>query len=142
MNPRITRTKKTAITKLPGKSFLKLRLAPWIYTKNGCIWLAAMAVGKSTHQINDWMNERKNKRSRLMGMFLTGSFGNKTQAIAIKQVREWMTTIPKGDSITLRCECVLSDKQFRVWKKWFQKHEDPNWHISDENKAFYYRNQS
>ena len=71
---------------------------------------------------------------------MTGKFGPKTQAIAIRQVRNWITQIPKGDSITIKCECTLSEKQFKVWKKWFLKNESKQWHISDNHKAFFYYN--
>jgi len=69
---------------------------------------------------------------------LTGKVGNRTQAIAIRQLRQWMTEISEGDSICLRCECVLSDKQFKIWKRWFLKHEDKRWEISDEFKSFFF----
>jgi hypothetical protein len=69
---------------------------------------------------------------------LTGRFGPKTQAIAIRQVRQWMKELPEGDSMCLRCESALPDKQFEVWKKWFLKHEDNRWEISDEYKSFFF----
>jgi hypothetical protein len=69
---------------------------------------------------------------------LTGRFGPKTQAIAIRQVRQWMKELPDGDSMCLRCESALPDKQFEVWKKWFLKHEDNRWEISDEYKSFFF----
>ena len=46
MTLRIQRNKRVSISRLPGNYILKLRLIPWIYTKNGCVWLASMAVGK------------------------------------------------------------------------------------------------
>ena len=77
-----------------------------------------------------------------MKLSLTGRFGPRTQAIAIRQVRDWMKEIPVGDSITLRCESCLPDKQFKIWKKWFIKNESYEWEISDKNKSFfYYRNE-
>lgn len=84
------------------------------------------------------MNERKNARARHLGGSLTGKVGPRTQALAIRQVRQWMLEIPPGDSISLCCESVLADKQFQVWKKWFIKHEDPEWQISDEHKSFFW----
>jgi hypothetical protein len=69
---------------------------------------------------------------------LTGRFGPKTQAIAIRQVRQWIKELPEGDSMCLRCESALPDKQFEVWKKWFLKHEDNRWEISDEYKSFFF----
>ena len=73
-----------------------------------------------------------------MDSSLTGKEGNRTQAIAIRQVRDWVEQLPIGDSLTLRCESNLSEKQFRVWKKWFTKHEDQVWQVSDEHQSFFF----
>jgi len=134
---RTKRRKKTGTIFLPQKMILKLRLIPWIKTGSGCIWLASMAVGKSMKQINQWMNRRLTTRVHRLDMSLTGKFGPKTQAIAIRQVRQWLDEIPAGDSICLRCESTVPDKQFRVWKRWFKTHEDSNWEISEEHKSFF-----
>jgi len=75
---------------------------------------------------------------RKLSSNLTGRFGPRTQAIAIRQVRQWMQEIPEGDSICMRCESALPEKQFRVWKKWFEKHEDIRWEISEEHKSFFF----
>ncbi len=73
-----------------------------------------------------------------MDSSLTGKEGNRTQAIAIRQVRKWAEEIPVGDSMTLRCESVVPEKQFRVWKKWFREHENNAWEISDEHQSFFF----
>lgn len=49
-----------------------------------------------------------------------------------------MNELPEGDSICMRCESAVPDKQFRVWKKWFTKHEDVRWEISEEHKSFFF----
>ena len=138
MSLKIKRKKTTAITKLPKNYILKLRLIPWLYSEDGVIWLASMAVGKSTRQINDWMARRKNKRVRQMDSSLTGNERNRTQAIAIRQVRKWIKTLPPGDSLTLRCESAVPARQFRVWKKWFEKHEKDKWVIDEYFQSFFY----
>ncbi len=84
------------------------------------------------------MTQRKKKSVSRLNSSLTGRFGPKTQAIAIRQVRQWMKELPEGDSMCLRCESALPDKQFEVWKKWFLKHEDNRWEISDEHKSFFF----
>ena len=85
------------------------------------------------------MNKRTKKKSVLqLSSNLTGRFGQRVQAIAIRQVRQWIEEIPEGDSICMRCECVLADKQFQVWKQWFKKHEDPRWKISDDHRSFFF----
>ena len=138
MSQRIKRKKTTSVTQLSNNYILKLRLIPWLYSDDGVIWLASMAVGKSTRQINDWMARRKNKRVRQMDSSLTGKEANRTQAIAIRQVREWIKSIPPGDSLTLRCESAVPARQFRVWKKWFEKHEKEKWKISEYFQSFFY----
>lgn len=84
------------------------------------------------------MNLRKKKSSRRLSSSLTGKFGPKTQAIAIRQLRQWVQELPAGDLLTLRCESGDSQKQFRVWQKWFQRHEDSRWEINEEFKSFWF----
>jgi hypothetical protein len=84
------------------------------------------------------MQRRLTTRVRRLDSSLTGKFGPKTQAIAIRQIRQWLDEIPAGDSICLRCESTVPDKQFRVWKKWFRTHEDIDWEISEEHKSFFF----
>ena len=135
------RRKKTYSFKIDPCStqslIFKIRLVPWMRCSSGVIWLASLAVGKSTRQINDWMNKRKRKSCIKLTSSLTGKYGNKIQAWAIRFVRHWLTQLPPGDAIVLRCESALPQKQFEVWKKWFQRHEDIRWRINDEFKSFY-----
>tara|TARA_R100000008_G_scaffold84724_1_gene72872 strand:+ start:8435 stop:8872 length:438 start_codon:yes stop_codon:yes gene_type:complete len=142
MTLRTTRTKKVMITRI-GDHILKARLTPWIYTNDGTIWLASMAIGKSMRQINDWLMRKENRRRRSMDSCLTGkgrTDAMKPQLMVIYQIRKWMKEIPVGDSINLRCESALSEKQFRIWKKWFETHEDPNWIANPKWKTlFFYR---
>jgi hypothetical protein len=84
------------------------------------------------------MNERRNERARHLAGSLTGRCGFKTQALAIRYVRQWMKEIPPGDSIAIRCESGVPEKQFSIWKKWFQRHENTDWEISDEYKSFFW----
>jgi len=123
---------------LPQNTILKMRLVPWIRTQNGYVWLASLAVAKSMRQINDWMNLRKKKSSRQLNTNLTGKLGPKTQALAIRQLRQWIEELPAGDILTLRCECADPEKQFRVWKKWFTKYEDSKWEIKEEFRSFWF----
>ena len=137
MTLRTTRAKKIQTTRI-GKHILKMRLFPWMRTKNGYIWLASMAISKSNRQMNDWTTLKKNKRVQRLKLSLTGRFGPKSQAIAIRQVRDWMKEIPVGDSITLRCESCVPEKQYKIWKKWFLKNESNKWKINDEYKSFFF----
>jgi len=81
---------------------------------------------------------RKNKRVRRLDMNLTGKAGNRAQILAVRFLRDCQEYIPKGDSLVIRCECVESDKQFRVWKKWFARREDSDWEVIEEDKSFFY----
>jgi hypothetical protein len=105
---------------------------------NGCVWLASMAVCRSKRQANDWMQDKKNKRSRQLKLNLTGKQAMKLQLIGIRIVREWINLIPPGDSLAFRCDSAKKEKQFRIWKKWFQKNEDSNWIIREDIKTFFY----
>lgn len=116
-----------------------MRLLPWMRTPYGCVWLASLAVGKSRRQINDWLKRKtKRKNVRRLDSCLTGKHSNLSQAIGIQQVRRWVCELPPGDSIVLRCESAKPDKQFRVWKKWFQRWEDVRWEPSEEFRSFFY----
>jgi len=138
MSLRTRRRKKTGKISLKDGTFLKVRLIPWIRTQSGCVWLVSMAVSRSTRQANDWLLRRKNKRVRRLDMNLTGKAGNRSQALAVRFLRDCQEYIPKGDSLVIRCECVESDKQFRIWKKWFALHEDSDWEVIEEDKSFFY----
>lgn len=138
MSLRTKRRKQTGKIFLKDGTFLKVRLIPWIRTDKGCIWLISMAVSRSSRQTNDWLNRRKNRRVRRLDANLTGKVGNQTQALAVRFLRWCQAFIPYGDSLSLRCECALPDKQFAVWKKWFAKHEDSSWQVIEEHKAFFY----
>lgn len=135
----IKRRKKVFTKHLPGGYTVVLRLLPWVHTKGGCVWLASLAVGKSRRQINDWLKRKtRRKNVRRLDSCLTGKYSNLSQAIGIQQVRSWMQELLPGDSISLRCESANLDKQFRVWKKWFERWEDARWDINQEFKSFFY----
>ena len=136
---KIKQRKKVFTKHLGGGHLVVMRLLPWMRTENGCIWLASIATGKSRRQINDWLKRKtKKRRVRRLDSHLTGRHSNRIQVIGIQQVRQWMQELSPGDSITLRCESAKPDKQFRVWKKWFQRWEDPRWNINEEFKSFFY----
>jgi hypothetical protein len=138
MTFRIKQRKKIFIVNIGEGYILKMRLLPWWRTTTGRVWLASLAVSKSKRQINDWMNRKQSYRVRRLDMSLTGKIGNRVQAIAIRQVRKWVDELPYQHAITLICESALPEKQFRVWEKWFKRHENFNWEISKTHKSFYF----
>jgi hypothetical protein len=136
---KIKQRKKVFTKHLGGGHLVVMRLLPWMRTENGCIWLASIATGKSRRQINDWLKRKtKKRRVRRLDSHLTGKHVNLVQAIAIQQVRRWVQELQPGDSIALRCESAKPDKQFQVWKKWFQRKEAMGWRINEEFKSFFY----
>ncbi len=138
MSLRVKRQKKTGKIFLKDGTFLKVRLIPWLRTTSGCVWLASMAVSRSNRQVNDWLKRRGNRRVRRLDMCLTGKSGNLPQALAVRFMRECLTYIPVGDSLAMRCESAVPDRQFRVWSRWFQRHEDRRWQIIEDQKAFFF----
>jgi len=136
--PHIRRIRKTFCTHLPDNYYLKMRLLPWQKTKSNCTWLVSLAVSKSKHQINDWLNQRKNQRTKKLNNAMTGIWGPKIQALAVRQLRQWSSELPQGDCICFRCECIESEKQFKVWKKWFERHECNGWIFNKNFKYFLY----
>jgi len=92
---------------------------PGFYT-----WNVGFAVGKSNRQLNDWYNRRKNKRARSINNKMTGRSGIKAIRTAFQKVLELRWKIEPGDVIVLDCTSGNSDKQFRAWKRWQQKHQD------------------
>jgi hypothetical protein len=138
MSLRVKRRKKTGKIFLKDGTFLKVRLIPWLRTKNGCVWLVSMAVSKSNRQVNDWLKRRGNTRVRRLDISLTGKSGNLPQALAVRFMRWCQTYIPVGDSLAMRCESAVPDRQFRVWRRWFERHEDSRWQIIEEERAFFF----
>jgi hypothetical protein len=136
---KICRRKKVSTYHLPQNYLVVVRLIPWIQTKDGCVWLASFAAGKSRRQINDWLKRKtKRKRVRHLDLHLTGRHGNFIQGLGVYQLRSWVNNLLPGDSLIMRCESANPDKQFRVWRKWFQRKEAAEWDINDEFKSFFY----
>ncbi|NBU70243.1 MAG: hypothetical protein EBS53_02135 [Bacteroidetes bacterium] len=138
MSKKIKRRKKVFTKNIGADYKLVMRLLPLIYTRKGCVWLVSLAVAKSRRQINDWLKRRRNSRVRRLDSSLTGKIGNRVQAIAVRQLRQWVAEHPVGDSLSFRCASAEADKQLRVWKKWFEKHELNGWEVNEELKSFFF----
>jgi len=135
-----TRSKKKKIKTLilPDGYLCRIRLVPWIPVEDRYVWLVSLAVSKSNRQINDWMNKRKNRRTRLLSQKMTGKVGPLVQSFAVNQLRKWVDEHPEGDSITFKCESVEAEKQFRIWKLYFARKCNPKWTVIEEDLAFYF----
>jgi arabinogalactan endo-1,4-beta-galactosidase len=63
---------------------------------------------------------------------------NQGQAIAIRQVQQWLQVVGEGDIIMFYCESAKIEKQMKVWKKWILRHNPDLLHsIDEETKSFY-----
>ena len=117
---------------------LKTKLTPDMKNKNNTLWLFSFAIGKSIHQINDWLNQRKNKRATKLTIALTGKSSIAPQIFALRQLRQYINELKQGDIIFFRCESKENIKQFNVWKKWFTRRECKHWIIDENYLLFYY----
>jgi hypothetical protein len=136
---RIKRKKQVHTTVLKNGAIAVTRLIPWIRIGKNYAWIASLAVGKSRRQINDWMQRRsRRKRVHKLNCNLTGLGSNQGQAIAIRQVQQWLQVVGEGDIIMFYCESAKIEKQMKVWKKWILRHNPDLLHsIDEETKSFY-----
>ena len=99
-------------------------------------WKVGFAVGKSNRQLNDWFNERKNKRSRSLHQKITGRTGMKAIRRGFQEVLKLRWLIQPGDCVELDCTSGDPDRQFHAWSRWHKYH--PEWVINYEQKSFYW----
>tara|TARA_R100000231_G_scaffold4021_3_gene6928 strand:+ start:2886 stop:3317 length:432 start_codon:yes stop_codon:yes gene_type:complete len=138
MTFKVKRKSKILTTKLQTGEVFKLVGIPHKF-EFGYIWITGMAVSKSTRALNDWM-KRKHRRKNVMKLntIPPKKRNYKTFWIAVNVIKQWMKEIPEGDALTLRCEGVNADQLFRIYTKWFEKHENIPWVISEEHKSFFF----
>lgn len=116
---------------------VKARLIPWYRKGRQVSWLFSFGCGKTARQVNDWLDIRKNKRARSLKNNMTGKKGLIPHVFAIKALKQWQKEISQGDSIIFMCESIKRNKQFKIYRKWFMKHEK-GWIIDNEIYAFIY----
>ena len=46
--------------------------------------------------------------------------------------------MPKGDSLAFKAQGKKTDQLFRVYKKWFETHENISWTIHEDHKALFF----
>lgn len=119
---------------------MKLRLAPWVRTSTGTIWLASLVTSKSKRQINDWMNQKtKRKQVRRLHSNLTGALTVKLMLLVMKQVHDWCDKLDNGDMFVFNCESAEPQKQFNIWGKWLnRKEKEYTWVANKELLSFYF----
>ena len=131
-----------------SKDVVVLQAKPWVYVPglsgcpSTCVWLVCLAVSKSRRQINDWLNCRKNKRSRSLSKNMTGKSGPKPLYWAFKQLTAIEEYIPVSDGLWFWFDAIEKDKQRRVYLKGFSKYGNPAWQYLPEKDAFYFFKQT
>ena len=138
MTFKVKRRPKVVTTKLQTDETFKIVAIPRKFPR-GYIWITGMAVSKSDRALNDWM-KRRNKRKNVIKLNTVPpkKRNYKTFWIAVNVIKKWIEELEEGDSIALRCEGVNSEQLFRIYKKWFEKHENIPWVISEEYKSFFF----
>ena len=139
MTYRIRRKNKVITTKLSNGDRFKVIRRPFKFPAGGYFWLVGMVASKSNRALNDWIRER-NKRKRVKK--LNNSHPKKRDVkalrIAVNAAKDWIKEIPDGDSLVFRAEGAKADQLFRIYKKWFETHEEIPWVISEEHKSFFF----
>lgn len=132
--------KKLFTLQISRNHIIKLRLIPWIKTKQGTIWLASVAAGKSNRQINDWFNRKTKRKSvRQLDVHLTSLLGYGGHSLVMQQVRKWCDELLPGDMLAFRCESAEPKKQFRVWGRWLlNKEKNYKWVPDESFLSFYF----
>lgn len=111
---------------------------PWIKVDSTFVWLICIAVSKSKRQLNDWLNQRKNKRVYSLSRNMTGKSGPQPLFWAFKQMLIIEQRLPVMDGLWFWFDAVEKDKQRRVYMKWFDRYASPNWKYLKETDSFYF----
>lgn len=98
------------------------------------IWNVGFAVGSSRRQVNDWHNNRRNKRAASLHKQLVGRSGMKAIRRGFEEVLKLRWTIEPGDGIVLDCTSGDPERQFHAWSRWHRHH--PEWVIDKEKREF------
>ena len=139
MTYRVRRKYKVITTKLSNGDRFKVIRRPFKFPTGGYFWLVGMVASRSNRALNDWIKERnKRKRVKKLNNFHPKKRDVKALRIAVNAAKDWIKEIPDGDSLVFRAEGAKADQLFRIYKKWFETHEDIPWVISEEHKSFFF----
>lgn len=122
----------------PENTYIKLRLIEWSHLQDQTFWLLSLGISKSKRQLNDWLNKRKNKRSKKLSTNLTGNSGLLPQLMAVRHLRVWTEELHPGDCIFFLCESKEKLKQFKIYSRWFKQREITGWYTDPNRFLFYY----
>jgi hypothetical protein len=129
------RRKFTSSTFYVEDQLCKVCVSPeYKYEEGHYFWKVGFAVGKSRRQLNDWWNDRSNKRKRSIKNQFTGKVGMKAIRRGFQEVLRLRWVIQSGDFIELDCTSGDPDRQFHAWSRWHKHH--PEWILDTKRKAF------
>ena len=136
MTYRVCRKRSTTTFKV-NDQYCKLFLTPlYEYEPNHWVWKFGFAVSKSKRQLNDWNEERGNRRSRLLHSQITGKGGMKTIIQGFHHVLLMRWNLEPGDCLFIDCTSAEADKQFKAFSRWLRYH--PDWEVDYHNKKFWW----
>ena len=139
MTYKISRKNKVITCKLSNGDKFKVIRRPFKFPSGGWFWLVAMVASKSNRALNDWIRERnKRKRVKKLNHYHPKKRDVKALRIAVNAAKDWIKEIPDGDALVFRAEGAKADQLFRIYKRWFETHEDIPWVISEEHKSFFF----
>jgi hypothetical protein len=136
MTHRVCRKRSTTTFKI-NDQYCKLFLTPeFCFTGNHWVWRVAYAISKSKRQLNDWYQNKKNKRASNMRSHLTGKGGFKSINQGFKHLLVARWQLEPGDCLYLDCTSRHPDKQFKAWSRWLAYH--PDWSVDWEALKFWW----
>ena len=139
MTYRVTRKNKVITANLSNGDEFKVIARPFKFPNGGYFWLVAMVASKSKRAINDWIKERNDrKRVKKLNYYSPKKRDVKALRIAVNAAKTWIKEIPDGDSLVFRAEGAKADQLFRIYKKWFETHENIPWVVCEEYKSFFF----
>ena len=139
MSYRPRRTPLKFVLKTKQGDWVVLSARPWVPVGSTCVWLVCLAVSQSKRQINDWLNQRKNKRSKRLSKQMTGRSGMTPLLWAFNKVPFIEQHIPNWDGLFFWFDAIEKDKQRRVYMRWFERHNKMSkWKYVPNSDSFYY----
>ena len=97
-------------------------------------WNVGFAVGKSRRQLNDWYQNRKNRRARSLTKKLLGKSGLRTITKGYEELKKIRWHIEPGDCIVMDCTSKDPAKQFRAFSRWLAP--SPEWSLDHGRQEF------
>ena len=136
----INRDRKIIKGLLSNGDKFKVIAVPYEDNKTGAYtWMVGMVAYKSNRAINDWIKRRvERKRVKKLNTSLPKKRDVKALSIAVNAAKDWVEELEEGDSLCFRAEGRKKDQLFRVYKRWFETHENIPWVISEEHKSFFF----